>query len=547
MALRHILEILSHAEAAGTRGLRDDRAASRICCMPLFEITLLLLAIAVVLLQVARHLRVPYPAMLALAGSCVAALPFAPHLSIDPRLALALFVAPAVMDTAFDMPPREMLRIWLPLTSLAVVLVLLTTAAVAWAGSAIAGLPFAAAVALGAIVAPPDAAAAAAVLREFNLPRRTMAVLQGESLLNDAVALLAFGLAVSTAMSPGVAWDALLPRFLLAVPGGALLGAVLGALSVRTFRKIAGTLSFIIVQFLLTFGTWILADHLSLSPIMAVVGLAAVTARYAPARTSARDRVNSYAVWAVVVFVLNVLAFLLMGLQARVILTQLPGDALKQAMVFAAIVLALVIGVRFLYVMAYGATLRFFRSFFEHRVLRGPAPTARIGVLVSWCGMRGLVTLATAFALPPQFPGRDVIVLTAFTVVLGTLVLQGFTIRPLIALLRIAPDHSLDIEVAEARRAMLDAALEKLAGDSGEAADAVRGEYRAARTASADPSGPATAYDNLRMNAIAAERRLLVEWRRQGRIHDDAYHLLEEELDRAELHAASLDATAAEG
>ena len=201
--------------------------------MQLFEITLVLLAIAVVLLQVARHMRVPYPAMLALAGGCVAALPFVPHLSIEPRLALALFVAPAVMDTAFDMPPREMLRIWLPLTSLAVVLVLLTTAAVAWAGWAIAGLPLAAAVALGAIVAPPDAAAAAAVLQEFNLPRRTVAVLQGESLLNDAVALLVFGLAVSAAVSPGSAWNALLPRLGLAVPGGALLGVATGVLSIR--------------------------------------------------------------------------------------------------------------------------------------------------------------------------------------------------------------------------------------------------------------------------------------------------------------------------
>src|ERR1700738_400979 len=180
--------------------------------MQLFEITLLLLAIAVVFLQVARRLRVPYPSLLALAGGCVAVLPFAPHVRIQPELALALFVAPAVLDAAFDMPPREMLRNWVPLVSLAVVLVLLTTAAVAWAGAALEGLPLAAAFALGAIVAPPDASAAAAVLSEFNLPRRTMAVLQGESLLNDAVALLAFGLAVSAALSPGDAWNALLPR-----------------------------------------------------------------------------------------------------------------------------------------------------------------------------------------------------------------------------------------------------------------------------------------------------------------------------------------------
>ena len=515
--------------------------------MQLFEITLVLLAIAVVLLQWARRLRVPYPAMLALVGGCVALLPFAPHLSIEPTLALALFVAPAVMDTAFDMPPREMLRIWLPLTSLAVVLVLLTTAAVAWAGWAIAGLPLAAAVALGAIVAPPDAAAAAAVLQEFNLPRRTMAVLQGESLLNDAVALLAFGLAVSAAVSPGSAWNALLPRLIIAVPGGALLGVVMGVLGVHAVDRVAGTLSSIIVQFLMTFGTWILAERLSLSPIVAVVGLAAVVARYMPARTSARDRVNAIAVWSTVVFVLNVLAFLLMGLQARVIITQLHGDALKHALTFAGIVLAVVIGVRFAWVMAYGMTLRFFRSFVERRVVGGSLPPARIGILVSWCGMRGLVTLATAFALPPEFPGRDVIVLSAFTVVLGTLIVQGFTIRPLIALLRIPADRSLEEEVGKARTAMLDAALAELTRFSGATADAVRSEYSAVRAAGADPSRVATEYDDLRMLAVAAERRVLIEWRREGRIYDDAYHLLEEELDRAELHAASVGAMSPEG
>ena len=210
-----------------------------------------------------------------------------------------------------------------------------------------------------------------------------------------------------------------------------------------------------------------------------------------------------------------------------------------------AIVLGVVIGVRFIWVMTYGAAVRVLTIVFRaSRIGRARCRAARIGVLVSWCGMRGLVTLATAFSLPPEFPGRNVIVLSAFTVVLGTLVVQGFTIRPLIALLRIAPDQSLDLEVAEARRAMLDAALAELAGYSGEAADAVRGEYRAARAASSsDPARPATQYDNLRMAAIAAERRLLIEWRRRGRIFDDTYHLLEGELDRAELHTASLGTT----
>jgi CPA1 family monovalent cation:H+ antiporter len=515
--------------------------------MPLFESTLVLLAAAVILLQIARRLRVPYPALLALVGGCVAALPFATHLNIEPRLALALFVAPAVMDTAFEMPPREMLRNWLPLVSLAVILVLLTTAVVAYAGVAYAALPLGAAVALGAIVAPPDAAAAAVVLREFDLPRRMMSVLQGESLLNDAVALLAFGLAVTAAGSPSDPWAPLLPRLLVAVPGGALLGIGIGMLGMRIFPKVAETLSYILLQFLVTFGTWLAADRLQLSPIMAVVALAATASRSTPERSSARDRINSNAVWATVVFVLNVLAFLLMGLQARVILSKMQGQTLHHALVFSGLVLLLVIVVRFAWVMTYGLLVRTFRHFFESRVIRGRAPTVRAGVLVSWCGMRGLVTLATAFALPEDFPGRDLIVLAAFTVVLGTLIVQGFTIRPLIALLKIAPDTTLDEEVSETRRAILEAAIQEVSRMDGAGAGAVRAELMAEVAASTNRKRPITEYELSRLAAVKASRRLLVEWRRQGRILDDTYHLLEDELDRAELHAAALDSSSLQG
>jgi len=317
--------------------------------------------------------------------------------------------------------------------------------------------------------------------------------------------------------------------------------------AMRIFPKVAGTLSMIIVQFLFTYGTWIVAERLQLSPIVAVVGLAAVVSRYMPSRTSARDRVNTNAVWATVVFILNVLAFLLMGLQARSILNQLQSDELSHALAFAGIVLGIVIGVRFAYVMLYGIVLRLFRNFFESRILHSKVPVARIGVLVSWCGMRGLVTLATALALPQPFPGRDVIVLSAFTVVLGTLILQGFTIRPLISLLRIAPDSSLDEDVCKTRNAMLEAAMAKLSEIAGESAAAVHAEYVAARAGSLNRLQPITAYDDLRMQAIAVERRLLAEWRRAGRIQDDTYHLLEDELDRAELHAAPLASISLDG
>jgi CPA1 family monovalent cation:H+ antiporter len=154
--------------------------------------------------------------------------------------------------------------------------------------------------------------------------------------------------------------------------------------------------------------------------------------------------------------------------------------------------------------------------------------------------MRGLVTLATAFALPPDFPGRDVIVLSAFTVVLGTLVIQGLTIKPLIKWLRIEPDDSLDEEISIARTAMIDAAVATLKNEQSEAANTVRAEYEAARLIAEDSSRPQakTEHDRLRMKAIAEERRVLADLRSKGRINDDAFHRLEEELDWAELNAA---------
>jgi CPA1 family monovalent cation:H+ antiporter len=215
-----------------------------------------------------------------------------------------------------------------------------------------------------------------------------------------------------------------------------------------------------------------------------------------------------------------------MGLQAKSILNQLQGAALAHALTFAGLVLLAVILVRIVWVMSYGLLVRRFRP---------GVPSARIGILVSWCGMRGLVTLATAFALPAQFPNRDVIVLASFTVVLGTLVLQGFTIRPLIAALNIAKDSSLDTEIANHRGAMLDAALRSLGEDSSAEAAALRIELAALRKESIGRDRPRTAYDELRLRMLSAERALIHERRRKGLLAEDVYQYLENELDRAEL------------
>jgi CPA1 family monovalent cation:H+ antiporter len=221
-----------------------------------------------------------------------------------------------------------------------------------------------------------------------------------------------------------------------------------------------------------------------------------------------------------VVFTLNVLAFFLMGLQARGIVDRLSGPALAHALQFAGIVLALVVAVRVAWVLFYGAAMRAVKHRLGFKPRGIAIPSKRIGLLVGWSGMRGLVTMATAFALPADFPGRDLIVLSAFAVVLGTLVIQGFTIGPLIKALKIAPDASLEEEISLARTAMMDAALSALEAEKGTEAEAVRDEYRAARAM-----------------AIRAQRQALDGLRASGRIEDDAYHRLEEEMDWAELNA----------
>lgn len=502
--------------------------------MVLFESTLVLMLVAIVLLQVSRRLSVPYPTMLAIAGVVVAALPWAPSVGIDPQLALALFIAPVLLDAAFDLAPRELRRSWRPLLALAAFAVVLTTAAVAWLGVMWAGMPLAAAIALGAIVAPPDAAAAVAMLNRFSLPRRTVTVLKGESLLNDATALLIFGAAVSAVSEPGTL-SAHIPQLALAIPGGILLGCLLAGILILLRPLLAGTLGGTLFQFVSTFGVWIIAERLHLSAILTIVAYAMTLAHVLPERTPPLDRVHSYSVWEAVVFLLNVLAFLLMGLQARAIVTSLGEAQLMSALTFAGAVFATVVVVRIVWVLLYNRAVYLVASLQGRR----DAPSLARGLVVSWCGMRGLVTLATALALPENFPSRDIIVLSALGVVLGTLVVQGLTLGPLIQFLRFKPDKSFQAELSAARVILLEAAAASLKGERSGAAARIRAEYKEEQAATKRGLYPLepTVTEALRLKSITAQRRELSALRRSGGVDDDVFHALEQELDWAELSA----------
>ncbi|HJU20783.1 MAG TPA: sodium:proton antiporter, partial [Stellaceae bacterium] len=443
--------------------------------MAVFELVLALLLGGIGLTLLAPRLGVPWPALLALAGAALAFVPGAPEVALDPQLVLALFVAPVLLDAAFDASPRDLRDNWAPVGGLVLGAVSLTVAVVAAVACWLEpSLPWAAAIALGAIVAPPDAAAATAVLRQVRLPHRIMVILEGESLLNDASALLIYRLAVGAVAGGMTAWTA--PLLALAAIGGVALGIVLARAYLALMARVEDGAPSVVLQFLGTFGVWLLAEALQLSAVLTVVAYAVTLARLAPGRTGARQRRESYAVWDVAVFVLNVLAFVLVGLQFRSILARLDGQAGRYA-AFAAAVLGTAILVRVAWVMGYYAAARWKdRRFGAHPRRPMPPPTVQGGIVVSWCGMRGIVTLAAALALPGGFPARDLIVFASFCVVLGTLVLQGLTLRPLLSRLALPRDKSVEEEVALARAEAARAALDALA-----AADADAGRYGEAR------------------------------------------------------------------
>ena len=505
--------------------------------MALFETLILLLFVAALLLSAARRVGIPYPTLLAVAGMLVAVSPFAPTFRIDPHLALAIFIAPALLDAAFDTSPRDLRRLWIPLLVLAVGAVLATTLAVAWLGVVLAGLPIAAAIALGAIVAPTDAVAVNAIMREVGLPRHSSLVIRGESLLNDATALLLFGAATATVAEPAL--NGSVAGLAIAAPGGIVFGLVLGRAYVAIAHWFAGTLSSIIMQFTGTFGVWLLADRLALSPVLAVVAYAMVIGQMIPGRISARDRVQSYSVWAAVVFVLNVLAFLFMGLQTRAVVAALPAPERWPAARFALAVLAAVIIVRIVVICCYhAASVRVWNAR-QPRWLPKPG-SWQTALVLSWCGTRGLLTLATSFALPREFPGRNLIILSAMAAVMGTLIIQGLTLERVIHWFGVADDHGeTTANISRARTQVLEAGIAAAEREPPAVAVILKKQLQESMKVARsrhDPQAP-TRFDSAHARAVAAQRSKLHDLRGAGEIDDDVFHVLEEELDWLELAA----------
>ena len=538
--------------------------------MQVFEVVIALLLGGAALAAVARRIGAPYPALVALAGAALALIPGVPTLELDPELALTLFIAPVLADAAFDSSPRDLRVNWRPIASLALGAVALTVVIVAVVAKLLVpDMPWAAAVALGAIVAPPDAAAATTVLKQLRPPHRLLVILEGESLFNDASALLVYRLAVGATMTGVLSGWSVVPTLFVVSVGSAVLGLVLARLSLLVNARIEDVSTAVVFQFCGAFFVWILAEQLHLSGIITIVVFAMAAARRAAEIVPARIRIPAWAVWEVAVFVLNVLAFILVGFQLRSIAARATGAMGVRYAMLAALLCLTVIIARILWVTGAAAFSRW-RCRPRADGTSGPRDAVALSgpaaAVVGWCGMRGTVTLAAALALPREFPFRDLILATAFGVTLGTLVLQGLTLRPLMLRLRLEDDGSVEREVRLARVESLRAAAAAVASYKGtETAALVRHRYELQlRRAEREFAGDGAPTDEATRSGVAgeaasgvvpelgdddasvvragsmAQRQRLFAMRADGSIGDTAFQRIEEEIDWAELDWAHL-------
>jgi len=504
---------------------------------------LLLIVGSCAIAGLARRHGVAAPILLVLTGLAASYIPGVPEFRLNPDLVLFAVLPPLVYTTALESSYLNLRDNVRTLALLSVGLVLFTAVVVGGAARLdVPGLPVAAAITLGAILAPTDAVTTASIGRQLHLPRRLLTVITGESMLNDGTALTLYAVAVSAAaVSVATPSPLSVARSLIVISaGGIVAGLVLGVLIHRLRMRLRDPLVESALSLLTPFAAYLAADSLHVSGILAVV----VTGLYLGhhgGQAHFATRLQDMAVWRVATFVLESVAFALIGLQLRPIWTRLDDPVRLKYCLIAAAVLGAVILTRIAWVTLYGATLRQLIALgILHPRRPEEVPTVRRGIVVSWCGMRGIVTLAAAFALPEGFPYRDLMLLTAFAVVLGSLVIQGLTLRPLISALRLQDENTVASEVGRARAAAYRAALEEIDGDPSEEAEILRLEYRALLLrAESDPDGRVSTgelpADPLRRRAIGAARRSILALRESEVIGDDAFHAAEEELDLLEL------------
>lgn len=511
----------------------------------------LLIAVAGLAL-LAKRLRIAYPILLVFGGLVLGLLPGLPHVDLTPEFIFLCFLPPLLFPAALFTPWRDFRSNLRPILLLAVGLVLLTTVAVGYLAHYFMDLPLAAGFVLGAIISPPDAIAATAIAERLSVPRRIVAILEGESLVNDATALVAYRLGVIAVSTGSFSLAHASSQFFIVAAGGILIGLAIGWLASLFHQRVDDAPVEITVSLLTPFAAYIGAERLGVSGVLAVVTAGLFLGWRAPEITTSTTRLQGGPFWNMIEFLLNGFVFILIGLKLPDAVRALSGHPIGPLVWYAILISLAVILIRILWV--FPAT--YLPRLLSKRIrTEDPAPSWRHVTIVAWTGMRGVVSLAAALALPltmqngKAFPGRDMILFLTFVVILATLVLQGLSLPVLIRWLGVEDDKSADREEREARLKANRDALKRLqeitepTPAKQDALQRLRIEYedhirqlesympgagnRRQRLFSAE-------YESLSEEALTVERETILTLRNSSVINDEVLRRIQQDIDLAE-------------
>jgi len=511
-----------------------------------FELTIALLALVLLLVQLSKRIPLPYPAVMALAGLIIALVPGIPIVEINPEFVLVVFLPPILYSAAWNTSWPEFKRNLRPISFLAVGLVFATMFAVAMAiHAAMPTIPWAVAFLLGATVSPPDAIAATAIFERLGVPRRLVSILEGESLVNDAGALVAFRTALAVALTGAFSWEHTIVQLLVAAAGGLAVGLAGGALITQLHRRVLDPLTSTAISLVAPYAVYILSEWLHGSGVLAVVAAGILVTRRSEQIFCPATRLVAIPTWQLFTLLVNGLAFTLIGLQVDVVITDLASDNQWQVLWVCIAVVIVVITVRIVWIALMA------------KLATGGKDSLPIShqAVVGWAGMRGVVTLAAAMSIPrtlldgSPFPYRNLVTASAFAVVFATLVLQGSTLPALIRWLRVRPDawesqehdYAVAISASEALRAIGAQCKRR------DAPAAVRERLLAEHLARVQPEAVTHAHGEvdehhrnlhleraIRRCTVDAERAVIARLRQSGAIGENTFRSLERELDLQE-------------
>jgi Na+/H+ antiporter len=505
-----------------------------------------LLVAIVVLATLATRLHLPYAILLVLGGLLLGFVPGLPTIELNPELILVLFLPPLIYSSAWLTSWREFRANLRPILQLSLGLVLVTTLVIGVVAHFIAGLSWPVAFVLGAVVSPTDAVAASATARQLGLPRRIVTVIEGESMVNDATGLVAYRFAVVAVITGSFSLPQAGLQFVVVSLGGLLIGLLIAWPVAWLHRHLDDAPIEITITLLTPYAAYLVADALQVSGVLAVLSAGLYLSRQSSRFFSSNTRLQANAIWNVLVFLLNGLVFLLIGLQLRSIVAAIAGHSLLTLVWEALLISLAVITVRIAWVFPAAYLPRLVSPRLR---VRDPYPGWRPVAIVAWVGMRGGLSLAATLALPftlssgAPFPQRDLVIFFTFGVILATLVGQGLSLSPIIRLLGLEREHA-QAHLVAARAAL--SRLDALATEAWVPEDALthlRSHYAQkleALTAAMDGAGDER-FDGhmpgepqLRQEVLTAERAAVIGLRDRGRIDDETLRLVERELDLEE-------------